>query len=354
MFPYVLAMEWGDYENRVAVLALHKVGKSASEIFTTLKKLKISRMFVYRTINRFIETGTVEDRRRQGRPRNIRDKQMVQSVAARIRRNPVRKQSVMARELNISKMSMSRLLSDDLGLKAYRRSTGHLLTQRLKEQRVIKSKRLLQRYANNGHRKILFTDEKIFTIEEAFNRQNDRVYATSSREARDKVPKIQRGHHPASVMVWWGVAYDGTTKLHFCEKGVKTSAKVYQNTVLENVVKELGNTLFRNQQWSFQQDSAPAHKAKSTQDWLRRNVPDFIAADDWPSSSPDLNPLDYKLWSVLEGMACKKRHPNIDSLKRSLVKAVADFPIETVRNSIDAWPQRLRACVKAKGGHFEN
>ena len=35
----------------------------------------------------------------------------------------------------------------------------------------------------------------------------------------------------------WGVSYDATTKLHFCEKGVKTSAKVYETTVLEPVVK---------------------------------------------------------------------------------------------------------------------
>ena len=31
-------MEWGEYENRVALIALHKVGKSAGEIFQLLKK----------------------------------------------------------------------------------------------------------------------------------------------------------------------------------------------------------------------------------------------------------------------------------------------------------------------------
>jgi len=54
-------------------------------------------------------------------------------------------------------------------------------------------------------------------------------------------------------------------------------------------------------------------------------VPDFIAASDWPSASPDLNPLDYALWSRLEAMACTKRHPNLESLKRALIKAVDIF-----------------------------
>lgn len=347
-------MDWGDYENRIAVIALHRVGKSNSEIFQILQKLKISRMFVHRTVNRFLETGSVKDRPREGRPRSVRSPAAVKAVAARIRRNPVRKQTIMSRELNISKRTMSRILSEDLGLKAYRRSTGHFLTPRLMQQRELKCRRLLQRYANNGHRRILFTDEKIFNIEESFNRQNDRVYASSSREAREKAPKIQRGHHPSSVMVWWGVSYAGATTLHFCEKGVKTSARVYENTVLEPIVKDLSNTLFENEEWSFQQDSAPAHKAKSTQGWLELNVPDFISTADWPSASPDLNPLDYKLWSVLEGIVCKKRHPTIQSLKNALVAAVADFPLETLRAAIDEWPERLRACVRAKGSHFEN
>ncbi|RVE44531.1 hypothetical protein evm_010816 [Chilo suppressalis] len=54
--------------------------------------------------------------------------------------------------------------------------------------------------------------------------------------------------------------------------------------------------MFNNRHWVFQQDSAPAHRAKSTQDWLSAREIDFIRHEDWPSSSPDLSPLDYKIW----------------------------------------------------------
>ena len=145
MFCEVSEIEWGIYENRVAVIALHKVGTSPSDIFQTLKKLKISKMFIYRTIQRFVETGSIDDRPRAGRPHDVRTPNLVKAVMARIRRNPVRKQTVMALELSVSKMSMSRLLRSDFGLKAHRRSTGHFLTPQLKQKRVIKCKRLLQR-----------------------------------------------------------------------------------------------------------------------------------------------------------------------------------------------------------------
>jgi len=52
-------------------------------------------------------------------------------------------------------------------------------------------------------------------------------------------------------------------------------------------------------------------------------------------------------------MACQKHHNNLDSLKRSLVKAAAEILLETVRATIAAWPERLKACVTADGGHFE-
>jgi len=48
-------------------------------------------------------------------------------------------------------------------------------------------------------------------------------------------------------------------------------------------------------------------------------------------------------------MACQKRHNNLGSLKRLLAKAAA----ERVRAAIAEWPERLKACAEAEGGHFE-
>jgi hypothetical protein len=60
-------VEWCFKESRVAVIALHKCGKSDSQICELLKPLKISRNFFYRAIKRYKEILGVEDRVRQGR-----------------------------------------------------------------------------------------------------------------------------------------------------------------------------------------------------------------------------------------------------------------------------------------------
>jgi hypothetical protein len=63
------------------------------------------------------------------------------------------------------------VIRDDLHVRAHLRSKGHLLSPTLMEIRQTRTKGLLQWHAENGHEKILFMDEKIFTIEEQYNNQ---------------------------------------------------------------------------------------------------------------------------------------------------------------------------------------
>jgi len=50
----------------------------------------------------------------------------------------------------------------------------------------------------------------------------------------------------------------------------------------------------------FQQDSVLTHRAGGTIEMLRRDTPDFIPSTLWPPDSQDLNPVDHKVWSVME------------------------------------------------------
>jgi len=120
---------------------------------------------------------------------------------------------------------------------------------------------------------------------------------------------------------------------------------VYQEDLLQGVVKQL-NMTFSGQEWVFQQDSVRAQKAKTTQEWLRRNLLAFISAENWLSGSADLKTLDSKLWAVLKDVACRKRH-SLETLRRSLVKAAAEIPLETEHAATAEWPERLKACIEA-------
>ena len=82
--------------------------------------------------------------------------------------------------------------------------------------------------------------------------------------------------------------------------------------------------------------------------------PDVWDKGIWPSNSPDLNPLDYSVWSILERKACATRHTTVDSLKRALEKAWRKIMVKQLTGIVENFPKRLKACISAKGGHFEN
>ena len=69
-----------------------------------------------------------------------------------------------------------------------------------------------------------------------------------------------------------GVNYEGVTEILFCEKGVKITEKVFQDTILKVIVMPLNVKLISGQDWNFQQNNA------ETKDLPIRNL-DFISLD---------------------------------------------------------------------------
>ena len=259
----------------------------------------------------------------------------------------------MASVMKISRGSLQRVVRNELGMRSFKRKKAHLLTRQVREKRVVRSKGLLSRHAVSRLEKFLFTDEKLFTIEESTNAQNDRIIAQDVSTIPEEMRYVARVQKPLSVMIWAGISANGRrTPLIFVPPGVKINIS-YRELILEPIVKELSMTMFSGGYLLFQQDGAPAHTSKVTQAWLSTNIPDFIVKQEWPPSSPDLNPMDYSIWSILESKACARSHSNIKSLKESLEKECARIPQETLRAAVEAFPSRLKAVIQKKGGYIE-
>ena len=98
----------------------------------------------------------------------------------------------------------------------------------------------------------------------------------------------------------------------------------------------------------FQQDSAPAHRALETIELLVRKTPDFISPDLLPHNSPDLNPVDYKLWGSCNSVSIR-RGSRMDEIKKRLVEIWIGLEQNIIDTAIDEWRNCQRACVRAKG-----
>ena len=88
-----------------------------------------------------------------------------------------------------------------------------------------------------------------------------------------------------------------------------------------------------------------------TQTWLNDHFPDFIKKDEWPASSPNLSPLDYSIWSLLEADVNAEEHNSVESLKNAISEAFERLSMEVINQAVDNWMKRLDAVIKARGGY---
>ena len=94
--------------------------------------------------------------------------------------------------------------------------------------------------------------------------------------------------------------------------GVKINGKYYRETLLkEELLPDMHNI---SEYFILQQDSVPAYCAKETVDLLSTETPAFILPTLWLPNSPDLNPIDYKVWSILQEQVYKVKVNNVDEL----------------------------------------
>jgi len=97
-----------------------------------------------------------------------------------------------------------------------------------------------------------------------------------------------------SVMVSVAVSSLGRTDLFFIDQGTKVNGQYYRDVLLHQQFLLASGDFF-----TFQQDNAPAHRARETVQLLTCETPYFIAPALWPANSPEMNPVDYQTWGSI-------------------------------------------------------
>ena len=98
---------------------------------------------------------------------------------------------------------------------------------------------------------------------------------------------------------------------------------------------------------TFQQDGAPAHRAKHTMDYfLTAGILDLP----WPAVSPDMNCIEH-LWGTLSLAVYEsgRHYYCIEDLKESLRFHWDNISLEEIQALIGSMPRRIVALLNSKG-----
>jgi transposase len=270
---------------RSAIIVMHKLGFKKSDIVYWVGHDEST---INHWINHFDQFNNVEDESRNGRPRATTDEtdESIVSVAQEIRF--ITPKEIRTRlHLDVSGRTVRRRL-DDAGLFGRVARVSYPFTQEHIDQRLA----FARNYGEWNESKwdtVLFSDETYIILG-----GNGQVWVQRPEDtAFLSQYMIERDYFPEKIGFWGCFSAQGVGGSRFYDGTM--DSRLLTDTFTQ-FMKPHALRTWPAEQWFFLQDNAPYHASVDTQTWLHNNGIDCI---DFPSHSPDLNPIE-NLWADLK------------------------------------------------------
>lgn len=98
------------------------------------------------------------------------------------------------------------------------------------------------------------------------------------------------------------------------------------------------------------QDNAPAHTAETTRTEIGLLGCQLL---DHPPYSPDLAPMDFRIFPVVKSALKGQRFDSFQELSNAIHRVVYDLESEWFRDMFDQWIERHNKCISVQGDYIE-
>ncbi|GFX33733.1 transposable element Tcb2 transposase [Trichonephila clavipes] len=200
-------------------------------------------------------------------------------------------------------------------------------------------------WRDNEWGRVLFTDESRFSL----SSDSHRILIWRERGSRNHPSNIiERDRYGGrGVLVWGDITLGSRTDLHIFD-ACSVNGTRYCNEILLPYVR-----LFRGAmglQFLFMDDNAPYHRTVAAEQLLES---EDIERMDWPSGSPDLNPIEH-VWNFLGRRLAARTLPTVTirELRLALQDEWAAMPLQLIDTLILRMGRRCETCLAVRGDHM--
>ena len=339
---------------RYFVWVCWKFGNDATDIHKMLVNAEGEKALSKRTIYRWIEAfdlghSSVQDDPRSGRPRDAVTPSNCNIIEDLIKEDP----HITVREIQstifLSLDSINTILHDELGVrKLCAKFVLHVLTDENKQNRVERSKQLLQ-YLENGFNNIITGDETWFHFFTMKTKTANKVWLKPG-DSRPQIARTAQNSKKRMFCVFFSI--EGIVATIVLEKGQTVTSNFYKEEVLPKVFKSFkkikNHSTVRNVM--LHHDNAAPHKGKVVTEYLEK---ERIVVLPHPPYSSDLAPCDYFLFPRIKKELGGKRFDTDKKLKRAVKAITNDISKEEYSKCFENWCTRLKRCIEVGGEYFE-
>ncbi|TGZ52304.1 hypothetical protein CRM22_010658 [Opisthorchis felineus] len=312
---------------------------------------KPTHRYLTQLLKRCQETGSVAHRSRKGS--SPRDAELRLVVANMARDKPSMTNLELAEHFGVSRAFVGRTLM----LYGIKRHTWDII-QRFTEDARKSRLQFCQWYlgklpetptmAND----ILFADEAVFNLHGVVNHHHIVQYSS----VRSQVSVDDHHQYNLKLLVWCGLHnrtlvgpyfFDGSFNAQRLVDCFSTVVSPYLNSLADDVRDRI----------YFLHDTVNPHCAVMVKSWLDSHFPQHWIGKgglfEWPTRSPDLNPMTFFLWDYLGSKVYGPPPKKLEELRTNIRTACASLDSVRLGEVSSSLSRRISECLENGGGTLD-
>jgi len=334
-----------------------KRGLSPTQIYQHLLQTDLenvpSRTTVFEWHNRFLNGRTsLHDDERIGRPLTVSNVDFREKILNAIKENPRQSTRSLADEFEISKSTVQRILTHDLGLrKVCSTWIPHTLSVSNKASRVSCCQRLIALFDSHSFEELMekwVTEDETWALFEAMPTKEENKAWQHPSEPRLRVVRPQLTNKKTLLLV--AFTGDGKLSVENTAPGDTVTSERYIEFVRHTGDRwrhlRRSPSLLRSLCW--QHDNARPHTASNTQAFFRRNGITLIEQSPY---SPDLNQCDAWLFKLLKKELRSKKFKDGEEVRSAAEQILRSIPRERFLSEIHSLYKHCRAVLQNNGDY---
>lgn len=362
------------------ILSLHELHRSwsASDIADELQNSDCpplqTRRALVRFVNYTINRGTVESRKRSGRPRATRTTEYVSIIESNVenqRRKSIRKTNSMlkSQHLKSSYGSVQRALKEDAHLRPWKSARAQKITPDHRKQRVISAKRLLKKFGLQPTRsyskwkRLINTDfSGRIQLVQKHNNKNSVIWSRSKASIPIELQTIGQEKFSPGVLLYGGLSSRGLIPRNssiFVDEWLKRECRKINKErmtmdrflyikLIEEELKPHIDDLYDDVSVIWQDDADPKHRSRYALDQIEEMFHERIEPEEQASKMSDIRPVE-NLWAYIKEKLEEEEFSNLSSLKQRIVTIWKSITPAMCSKWINSIPKRLQALIEKKG-----